>query len=116
MAQAQFTGQTYGQATQQQQAQQAMPTGPAPTDVQAQQPAPAGPRPGSINLTGPTQRPNEPITAGADFGPGPSSVGAGITPRFVRTDDVLETLRALYALYPNDGLAEMLSKYGNQGY
>lgn len=115
MAQAQFTDQTYGEATQQKQAQQAMPTGPAPTDVQPEPQAPR-PRPGAVQLTGPTTRPNEPITAGADFGPGPSSVAAGITPRFIKSDDVMDTLRALYAMYPNDGLAEMISKYGNQGF
>lgn len=110
-----FTGQTYGEATRQAQSQQAVSPGSAPTQVAAQQAA-AAQRPRPVPLTAPSQRPNEPITAGADFGPGPSSIGAGIAPRIVPVDNVMETLRVLYEMYPNDGLAEMLSKYGNKGY
>jgi hypothetical protein len=114
-----FTGQTYGTATQQQQAQQAVAPGSAPGTVAAQQmaaqQAPA-PRPGAQPFLRGTERPNEPITAGADFGAGPNSAQAGVIPRIVPVDDVMETLRALYAAYPNEELANMISKYGNQGY
>lgn len=115
-----FTGQTYGQAAQQAQSQQAVAPGSAPTQVQAQQvaaqqQAPA-PRPGERPLFRPTERPNEPITAGADFGPGPNSQQAGVVGRIIPEDNVMETLRALYAMYPNDDLRDMLSKYGNRGY
>jgi hypothetical protein len=109
-----FTGQTYGQATQQAASQQAMSPGSAPTDVQAQQVA--RPIPGAQSLTRPTERPNEPITAGADFGAGPNAMQAGIMPRIVPVDDVMEQLRVLYRMFPNDGLADMISKYGNRGY
>jgi hypothetical protein len=109
-----FTGQTYGQATQQAASQQAMSPGSAPTDVQAQQVA--RPVPGAQSLTRPTERPNEPITAGADFGAGPNAMQAGIMPRIVPVDDVMEQLRVLYRMFPNDGLADMISKYGNRGY
>jgi hypothetical protein len=34
---------------------------------------PTTPMPDIVGLTEPTQRPNEPITAGVDFGPGPNS-------------------------------------------
>lgn len=114
-----FTGQTYGTATAQQQAQQAVAPGSAPGTVAAQQmaaqQAPA-PRPGAQPFLRGTERPNEPITAGADFGAGPNSAQAGVIPRIVPVDDVMETLRALYAAYPNEELANMISKYGNQGY
>lgn len=114
-----FTGQTYGTATQQAQAQQAVAPGSAPGTVAAQQmaaqQAPA-PRPGAQPFLRGTERPNEPITAGADFGAGPNSAQAGVVPRIVPVDDVMETLRALYAAYPNEELANMISKYGNQGY
>lgn len=59
---ANFTGQPYGQAQAQRQAQQATPR------------PPSFPPPGSMgDFAGPTQRPDEPLTAGADVGPGPGS-------------------------------------------
>jgi hypothetical protein len=74
------------------------------------------PRPGARPLLRPTDRPDEPITAGANFGPGPNAMQAGIRPRLVPEDNLLETLQALYAMYPNEELGLMLSKYGNRGY
>ena len=113
-----FTGQTYGTATQQQQAQQAVAPGSAPGTVAAQQMAaqqdPA-PRPGAQPFLRGTERPNEPITAGADFGAGPNSVQAGIMPRMVPVDETIEQLRVLYQMFPNRDLADLLSKYGNRG-
>jgi len=112
-----FTGQTYGEGAAQARAQQAVSPGSAPSDVQAQQQAAVQrPRPGQISLTGPSARPDEPITAGAPFGAGPGPAAGGVMPRMIPVDPVLETLRALYAMYPNDGLAEMISKYSNRGY
>lgn len=117
--QVRFTGQTYGQAAQQERAQQAVPPGSAPAQVQAQQmaaqQAPA-PRPGAKPLLRPTERPTEPITAGADFGDGPNAMQAGVLPRQIPIDDTLEQLRALYLAFPNDDLADMLSKYERRGY
>ena len=109
-----FTGQTYGQATQQAASQQAVSPGSAPTDAMNQPVARSVP--GAQSLTRPTERPNEPITAGADFGAGPDAMQAGIIPRIVPVDDVMEQLRVLYRMFPNDGLADMISKYGNRGY
>lgn len=112
-----FTGQTYGEGASQQRAQQAVSPGSAPSEVQAQQQAAAQrPRPGAMPLTAPSQRPNEPITAGAPFGEGPGPASAGIAPRIIPVDETLEALRVLYSMYPNEGLAELLSKYGNRGY
>jgi hypothetical protein len=109
-----FTGQTYGQAAQQAAAQQAVAPGSAPAQVQAQQAAAqqAAPRPGAKPLFRPTERPAEPITAGADFGPGPNGRQAGLMPRIVPQDDVMEELRVLYQMFPNDDLADLISKYG----
>jgi hypothetical protein len=112
-----FTGQTYGEGAAQARSQQAVSPGSAPSDVQAQQQAAAQrPRPGQISLTAPSARPDEPITAGAEFGPGPGPAAAGVMPRMIPVDPVLETLQTLYAMYPNDGLAEMISKFGNRGF
>ena len=109
-----FTGQTYGQATQQAVSQQSVSPGSAPADVQAQQPV--RPVPGAQPLTRPTERPSEPVTAGSDMGAGPNAMQAGIIPRIVPVDDVMEQLRVLYRMFPNEGLADMISKYGNRGY
>ena len=117
--QVRFTGQTYGQAAQQEASQQAVAPGSAPNQVQAQQMAaqqqPA-PRPGARPLLRPTERPTEPITAGADFGAGPNAMQAGVLPRQIPVDDTMEQLRALYLAFPNDDLADMLSKYERRGY
>jgi hypothetical protein len=101
------TGQTYGQATQQMQAQSAVPMAQAPTD----KPVIA---PGSLGaFNRPTERPDEPVTAGASFGAGP-------TPRTqfapMTNDNVLIELRALYEAYPSDELADMLDSYVREGY
>lgn len=52
-----------------------MPYGEAGALAQAQQaaPLPATPKPNIIDLGAPTQRPGEPVTHGADFGPGADS-------------------------------------------
>lgn len=114
-----FTGQTYGTAAQQAQAQAAIPPGSAPGQVQAQQIAAQQvppPRPGAQALNRPTERPLEPITAGADFGPGPNSQQAGVMPRIVPVDNVMEQLRVLYQMFPNDDLADMISKFSESRY
>lgn len=85
-------GQDYGKAAEQQAAQRAIPMSsqpvstappsvpnpvPAPQAQNAPLSAPAV-NPGDINLFGPTERPEEPITAGIPSGPGPSSIpGSG---------------------------------------
>lgn len=60
------------------------------------------PPPGSIpSLTAPSERPNEPITAGLPVGPGvgPEALGAPAAP----TSDALFDLRALARQYPEYG-------------
>lgn len=107
-------GQTYGEAGKQVEAQRAVPMAAPPTDVApAPQPRVA---PGSMGpLTRPTERPNEPVTAGAPFGPGRNQpLGGYIGPR--NSDPVLDELRALYATYPSDELADMLDSYIREGY
>lgn len=90
-------GQTYGQAGAQLSAQQAMPMGAQP-GPSGPPPAPsAGPpvAPGSLGaFDGPTQRPNEPVTAGADAGPGPGSEILGL-PSTQPNPDIERILPAL---------------------
>jgi len=110
-------GQTYGEAGKQIAAQRAVPMGApaAPVAPAATQPQP-GFTPGQFGpLDRPTERPNEPLTAGAPFGPG--RMGGGnvyLGPR--NSDPVLDELRALYATYPSDELADMLDSYLREGY
>jgi hypothetical protein len=72
-----YEGQTYGQAQGQAQRQQAVPQGQAPQTV-APTPSPNAPRPGDLPpLNAPSARPDEPVTAGAELGPGagPDALG-----------------------------------------
>jgi hypothetical protein len=111
------TGQTYGEAGKQVAAQRAVPMAAPPTDV-APTATPQQPRvaPGSMGpLSRPTERPNEPLTAGAPFGPGRTQqLGGYIGPR--NSDPILDELRALYATYPSEELADMLDSYIREGY
>lgn len=110
-------GQTYGEAGKQVAAQRAVPMAAPPTDV-APAPQPQQPRvaPGSMGpLSRPTERPTEPLTAGAPFGPGRNQqLGGYIGPR--NSDPILDELRALYATYPSEELADMLDSYIREGY
>ena len=101
------TGQTYGKATEQRNAQRAVPMGTPPTEVQR-------PVPGTLgSLTRPTERPMEPITAGAPFGAGIGPVAAGIPQP--SGDNALEELRMIYQMFPNDDLADLIDSYSRDG-
>lgn len=97
MAEAQFTGQTYGQRAMQERAQDVVPTGPPPTDV--------------VPLGAPSQRPTEPITAGLPMGagPGPEAIQpVGIQPG--SREDLLLQVRAIASRYPNPALLALLTE------
>lgn len=102
---ARFTGQTYGEAKAQEEAQRIMPPGRPPTDVTGR------PRPGAAPFARPTERPTEPVTAGADFGAGPSAAEAGIRARVFPFDDAVSQLKALYTRYPNERLRAFIARY-----
>jgi hypothetical protein len=102
------TGQTYGEATKQMDAQSAVPMAAAPTD------APPQIMPGQLGaFNRPTERPDEPLTAGASFGAGPTPRTQFAVPT---SDPVLTELRALYSAYPSTELADMLDSYVREGY
>lgn len=107
------TGQTYGEAGKQIAAQKVVPMAAPPAPAAPQQPRVA---PGQLGpLTRPTERPDEPVTAGAPFGPGRTQqLGGYIGPR--NSDPVLDELRAIYAVAPNDALADMIDSYIREGY
>lgn len=114
-------GQTYGEAGKQMAAQRAVPMATPPTDqapapVQSQPPA----TPGQVtDLLGPTQRPDEPITAGAPFGAGPGTevfngfppVNPTSTNPFVQSGskyDLLDQVKYAYSKYPNPALMQLM--------
>ncbi len=105
------TGQTYGEAGRQLQAQRAVPMGQAPTEVAPQRPRP---QPGSLGgLTRPSERPVEPVTAGANFGAGPNAAAAGLP--VPRANNALAELRAIYQMFPNDDLLDLIDSAAREG-
>jgi hypothetical protein len=102
-------GQTYGEATKQEAAQRAVPMG-APE----QPPAVAPGGLGSFNRS--TERPQEPITAGVNFGDGMNAQQANVNQVARNSDPVLARLQYLYDNFPNEDLADLLDSYVNDGY
>lgn len=113
-------GQTYGQATAQIAAQKQVPVAapPAPAASPPSQPAPGGaapnagvlahtsPEPGELPFTGPSNRPNEPLTAGLPQGPGPgpeSLTGIGAMAARSAPQDTATKLLATLAMQPTAG-------------
>ena len=99
---------TYGDAKKAKDAKKAVPVGPSPVDVNAQRRQP-GTMP-AFNRT--TERPTEPITAGANFGAGPNMMQAGIPIRNER-QMALDELRAIASMNPTSDLLDILDRYGN---
>ena len=108
------SNQQYGMRLAQQKSQQAVPMGQSP--VSAPQQTKPTVRPGSLTpLTAPTARPNEPITAGANFGPGVDAMGAGILPTPPSSTDVVEQLVYLNMMYPNPDLQNLIDAIQTRG-
>ena len=99
---------TYGDAKKAKDAKKAVPVGPSPVDMQANRPTPGS----LLPLDRPNERPAEPITAGANFGPGPSMMQAGIPMRTQR-QVAIDELRAIATINPTDDLLDILDRYGN---
>lgn len=73
--------------------------------------APAAMRP--TPLSAPTERPTEPITAGAPFGPGPGREVMPIPP--MPEDETANLIRALYAINPDPDLARLIQRLDAEG-
>lgn len=102
-------GQTYGEGAAQMRAQQAVPMGRSPVETQVQ----PRPVPGTLgSLSRPSERPNEPITAGAPFGAGPGPIEAGIPMPVSPQASALEEVRAIAMASGNDDLLDLLDAYG----
>lgn len=103
-------GQEYGKAAAQARSQAAVPMSsgpPTPQVAPATAPpgaAPQGPMAGDAgHLLRPTERPDEPLTHGAPFGPGANSTPpAG--------DPTLAQLQAYYKVFPTQDLADLIEE------
>lgn len=101
--------QTYGKAGKQLLDQKIVPMGPSPTSVTTPQRAPYK-SPGAFMRS--TDRPDEPITAGMDTGPGVNRIGANI-PLYNMRNTVMEEIQATLAMFPdNQDLRDMVDRYG----
>ena len=98
-------GQTYGKRKQQIDAQRAVPMGRSPVEArQVVRPQPAAPG----SFTAPSSRPDEPITAGAPFGAGPSPMELGMPTEAQTDDDALREIREIYRRFPSQELADIV--------
>ena len=109
------SNQQYGQRLAQQRSQEAVPMAQSPTTV----PSPVRQRPrtapGTLTpLTAPTARPNEPITAGADFGAGPNSLAIGMIPQIGSNDDLAMRVRAIASQFPSAALLGLVAELESQ--
>lgn len=95
-------GTQYGEEAALARSQDAVPAGPAVTTP------PPFVGPDQVpNLNDPTNRPDEPVTAGMPFGPGP-----GPRPGMTTSDPVIDRLRVMYAAYPSPHIRRMLQQLG----
>lgn len=79
---------------------------PLPTAGGGQPPPAASTMPVNLDPFAPTNRPNEPVTAGIPYGPGSNGP---ILPK-----DPVEFLRAMYAIDADPDILEVLMDYGGQ--
>ena len=100
--------QTYGKATEQMESQRAVPMGAGETQLLAAQAA--RPRPGGASLTRPTERPTEPITAGAPFGDGLGPMAAGV-PMYNPRAAAIDEIRFIAEMDQNEDLQNLLSRW-----
>jgi hypothetical protein len=101
-------GQTYGEAGKQMAAQRAVPmAAPAMAPAPPQRNSVAPGSMGAFNRD--TTAPDEPVTAGANVGPGPNAFQAGIMAPAMMGNPVLQELIVLNQLFPNDDLKNLIS-------
>lgn len=110
------SGQAYGAAGAQKQAQRAVPMGNAPVAQGApSMGAPATPP--IIPLFGATQRPDEPVTTGAKLGDGPDDSSLVLPANPIQEKDPsVQLIRALYLQDPrNEDLRMIIQQFDNEG-
>lgn len=113
------TGQTYGEAGKQLASQRVVPMAAPPTDnVPTTQAQPVA-VPGSMGpLDRPSERPNEPVTAGNPFGagPGPEALVPPMPGSMNGTQKeiLISQLRQAYTKYPNTAILQLLLELESQ--
>lgn len=114
-----MSGLPYGQGQAQMQQQTSAPMAGNPTaaaQVSANSAAQAPQMPPTIGMFEPTQRPDEPITAGMDFGPGPDSSVLGLPTPPKEDDPAIRAIQALYMQDPrNEDLRLIIQTLGEEG-
>jgi hypothetical protein len=106
MAKTAAPGQTYGEAAKQIASQQAVPMGASPSDVAVSSAAPSqpGPMPGQVvDMGAETEFPDRMMNNNFKA-PSPQ-------PQFNFGDPIMDELRQLYFVSPNEDLARLLSAY-----
>jgi hypothetical protein len=97
--------QQYGKAGEQLARQKIIPVAKPPTEnMPTKRPAPLKP------FDRATERPDEPITAGAPFGPGPNPAAAGI-PMFNPMQSAVEEVKFLAQIEGDTDLADLASRW-----
>ncbi len=107
-------GDEYGESKELNELQGGAPRSAAPDGPPASTRA-AMPEPDVIPMDAPSARPDEPITAGAPFGPGP---GPRRNPKNMSADEadfVAATFRAAYEAFPSPGLRRMIERLEDEG-
>jgi hypothetical protein len=108
-------GQAYGKATEQANAQRAVPMASGPMTAA---PVASAPRPSAPiqPLFAPTSRPDEPVSAGAPWGEGPNDVSTLPANPIQEKDPAVEMIRALYMTDPrNEDLRMIVQELDQQG-
>lgn len=89
-----------------------LPQQPAVPTGQPSAPQPPAAQPGGLGqLTAPTDRPGEPVTAGLASGPGPGPEALGQPP--LQQDPTVGLLKGLLSAYPNPDLQALLTQAMN---
>lgn len=102
------TGQSYGAAGQQLAAQEIIPL-PAAAPPPRPQPVTSRTSAAPAAFMRPSERPDEPVTAGLPIGPGPGPEVLRRGPQVAMPDDPVDRqLRALYSRYPYEGLRDLI--------
>ena len=108
VAKAAAPGQTYGKAKEQIDAQSVMPVASSPTGTAM---PPRGPQKPLGAFLRSTENPNQPITAGLDQGPGPTSAQAGL-PVFNARDAAIDEIKAIALMTQDPDIMDLLQRYG----
>ncbi len=88
---------------------QALPPAPTPSMEQAPGDAPYSQMPPMGAFNAPTERPSEPVTSGAPFGPGPNSMAMG--PQGPMAPQALSRTLASYGAVDDTGVIAELAQY-----